>query len=187
MATAISARTRAGNVIGGGDVCADRLIPDLINSYSSGSIPKLRAPNSVRPWQHVLDCLNASELAQRRFREIARIAGLVFQGFPGAGKSAKQLQASSGLFFEVFRKYDQGNLLLEQAQREALEQELDLARMMQALNSIQSKTLVYQSIDKPSPFAFPLLIERLRETVSTEKLSDRVARMVAELEKAAQV
>ena len=49
---------RAGNVIGGGDVCADRLIPDLINSYSSGSIPKLRAPNSVRPWQHVLDCLN---------------------------------------------------------------------------------------------------------------------------------
>ena len=49
---------RAGNVIGGGDVCADRLIPDLISSYSSGLVPKLRAPNSVRPWQHVLDCLN---------------------------------------------------------------------------------------------------------------------------------
>ena len=49
---------RAGNVLGGGDVCADRLIPDLINSYSTGITPKLRAPNSVRPWQHVLDCLN---------------------------------------------------------------------------------------------------------------------------------
>jgi CDP-glucose 4,6-dehydratase len=53
-----TAIARAGNVIGGGDVCADRLITDLISSYSSGSIPKLRAPNSVRPWQHVLDCLN---------------------------------------------------------------------------------------------------------------------------------
>ncbi|HEX4856494.1 MAG TPA: ligase-associated DNA damage response DEXH box helicase [Limnobacter sp.] len=137
-------------------------------------------------FQDVLDCLNASELAQRRFREIARIAGLVFQGFPGAGKSAKQLQASSGLFFEVFKKHDQGNLLLDQAQREALEQELDLQRMEKALESIRSKTLAFRQIDKPTPFAFPLLIERLRETVSTEKLSDRVARMVAELEKAAQ-
>jgi CDP-glucose 4,6-dehydratase len=53
-----TAIARAGNVIGGGDVCADRLIPDLITSYSSGLTPKLRAPNSVRPWQHVLDCLN---------------------------------------------------------------------------------------------------------------------------------
>jgi CDP-glucose 4,6-dehydratase len=53
-----TAIARAGNVLGGGDVCADRLIPDLIHSYSSGATPKLRAPNSVRPWQHVLDCLN---------------------------------------------------------------------------------------------------------------------------------
>jgi CDP-glucose 4,6-dehydratase len=53
-----TAIARAGNVIGGGDVCADRLIPDLIHSYSSGLTPKLRAPKSVRPWQHVLDCLN---------------------------------------------------------------------------------------------------------------------------------
>ena len=53
-----TAIARAGNVLGGGDVCADRLMPDLIHSYSSGITPKLRAPNSVRPWQHVLDCLN---------------------------------------------------------------------------------------------------------------------------------
>jgi len=53
-----TAIARAGNVLGGGDVCADRLMPDLINSYSSGITPKLRAPNSIRPWQHVLDCLN---------------------------------------------------------------------------------------------------------------------------------
>ncbi len=53
-----TAIARAGNVIGGGDTCADRLIPDLVNSYSEGLTPKLRAPKSVRPWQHVLDCLN---------------------------------------------------------------------------------------------------------------------------------
>lgn len=137
-------------------------------------------------FEDVLSCLNASELAQRRFREIARIAGLVFQGYPGAGKSTKQLQASSGLFFEVFKKHDQHNLLLEQAQREALEQELELNRMAKALQVMQAKTLVFRQIERPTPLAFPLLIERLRETVSTEKLSDRVARMVAELEKAAQ-
>jgi ATP-dependent helicase Lhr and Lhr-like helicase len=136
-------------------------------------------------FEDVLDCLNASELAQRRFREIARIAGLVFQGYPGAGKSTKQLQASSALFFDVFRQYDQGNLLLGQARQEALEQELEIGRMKAALLAMQSKQLNWQQLDRPSPFAFPLLIERLREVVSTEKLSDRVARMVADLEKAA--
>ncbi|MFY8085900.1 MAG: DNA ligase-associated DEXH box helicase, partial [Rubrivivax sp.] len=53
----------------------------------------------------VLESLNSGELAQRRFREIARVAGLVFSGYPGAPKSMKQLQASSSLFYEVFRKY----------------------------------------------------------------------------------
>jgi CDP-glucose 4,6-dehydratase len=53
-----TAVARAGNVIGGGDVAADRLIPDLITAYSSGAVAGLRYPNAVRPWQHVLDCLN---------------------------------------------------------------------------------------------------------------------------------
>ena len=157
------------------------------HEWIAGSLAQAPLFSTENLFEDVLACLNASELAQRRFREIARIAGLVFQGFPGAGKSAKQLQASSGLFFEVFKKHDQNNLLLDQAQREALEQELDLKRMEAALCAIHGKTLVFKSIDRPTPFAFPLLIERLRETVSTEKLSDRVARMVAELEKAAQV
>ena len=49
---------RAGNVIGGGDWAQDRIIPDLANAYSSGELPKLRYPDAIRPWQHVLDCLN---------------------------------------------------------------------------------------------------------------------------------
>ncbi|MCE2678852.1 MAG: ligase-associated DNA damage response DEXH box helicase [Burkholderiales bacterium] len=137
--------------------------------------------------EDVLGSLNSSELAQRRFREIARIAGLVFQGFPGASKSTKQLQASSGLFFEVFKQYDTDNLLLSQANTEAMEQELEMHRLAQCLQALQSRQRVYLTPPKPTPFAFPLMIERLRERISTEKLSDRVQRMVADLEKAARV
>jgi ATP-dependent helicase Lhr and Lhr-like helicase len=133
----------------------------------------------------VIASLNASELAQRRFREIARIAGLVFNGFPGVSKSAKQLQASSSLFFEVFRKHDAGNLLLAQSQQEVLRDELDVQRLGTTLNQLQTKTLKWQAIERATPFAFPLVVERLRESVTSEKLADRIARMVADLEKAA--
>lgn len=136
-------------------------------------------------FEDVIDSLNAGELAQRRFREIARISGLVFAGFPGANKSAKQVQASSSLFFDVFRKYDPSNLLLTQAQNEVLQQELEIARLSATLQNLQQKKLQLMPIKRPTPFAFPLLVERLRESLSSEKLADRIARMVADLEKAA--
>jgi ATP-dependent helicase Lhr and Lhr-like helicase len=129
--------------------------------------------------------LNASELAARRFREIARIAGLIFQGFPGAPKSNRQLQASSGLFYEVFKKYDAQNQLLAQAQREVLSQELDALGLSETMAELGNKTLLLQAIEHPTPFAFALMVERLREKVTTEKLNDRIARMVRDLEKAA--
>lgn len=129
--------------------------------------------------------LNSGELAHRRFREIARVSGLVFQGFPGASKGARQLQASASLFFEVFRDHDPDNLLLDQARREVLEQELDLQRLREALSRLRARKPVSVMLARPSPFAFPLMVERLREQVSTETLADRVARMVSELEQAA--
>jgi len=58
FATTPIAIARAGNGIGGGDWATDRIIPDLVNAYSSDQIPTLRYPHAVRPWQHVLDCLN---------------------------------------------------------------------------------------------------------------------------------
>ena len=135
--------------------------------------------------EDVIGSLNAGELAQRRFREIARISGLIFAGFPGAGKSAKQVQASSSLFFDVFRKYDPSNLLLTQAQDEVLQQELEIARLSETLRNLQHKKLQLMQIKRPTPFAFPLLVERFRESSSSEKLADRITRMVADLEKAA--
>ncbi|MDE2048858.1 MAG: DNA ligase-associated DEXH box helicase, partial [Betaproteobacteria bacterium] len=133
----------------------------------------------------VLQSLNSSELAQRRFREIARVSGLVFSGYPGAPRSTRQLQASSSLFFEVFRKYDAGNALLAQAEGEVLSQELDLQRLRATLGAMRRKTPRFVRLVRPSPFSFPLLVERLREKLSTEKLSDRVARMLKEMEQAA--
>jgi ATP-dependent Lhr-like helicase len=135
--------------------------------------------------EEVLASLNASELSQRRFREIARIAGLIFGGYPGQPKSNRQLQASSSLFYEVFKKHDAGNLLLTQAQREVLEQELEVGRLRETLEMLHAREIAFFIVRRATPFAFPLMVERYREKLSTEKLSDRVARMVRELEKAA--
>jgi ATP-dependent Lhr-like helicase len=137
--------------------------------------------------EDVLDSLNATQLSQQRFREVARIAGLVFQGYPGQHKSMRQVQASSSLFFEVFRKHDRENLLLTQAEREVLEQELELTRLRDTLCELHGRRIAYREVKRATPFGFPLMVERFREKVSTEKLSDRVARMVRELEKAAEV
>jgi ATP-dependent Lhr-like helicase len=131
----------------------------------------------------VLASLNSSELARRRFREIARVAGLVFSGYPGAPKSTRQLQASSSLFYEVFRQYDPKNRLLGQAEAEVLAQELDLRRLRAALLRMQGQRIELMTLRAPSPFALALMVERFREQVTTEKLADRLARYVAEAER----
>ncbi len=126
--------------------------------------------------------LNAGELAKRRFREIARVAGLVFQGYPGTQKSTRQIQASSGLFYDVFGKYEPDNLLYRQAQREVLTLELEIGRLRETLDRIGAGNIRVTSPPKPTPFAFPLMVERIREKLSTERVADRVARMLAALE-----
>jgi ATP-dependent helicase Lhr and Lhr-like helicase len=130
----------------------------------------------------VLASLNTGELAQRRFREIARVAGLVFSGYPGAPKSMKQLQASSRLFYEVFRQYDSGNRLLKQAESEVLAQELDIRHLAQALARLREQRPRWSILRVPSPFALALMVERFREELSTEKLKDRLDRILAEAE-----
>lgn len=131
----------------------------------------------------VLASLNSSELAQRRFREIARVAGLIFMGYPGAPKSTRQIQASSGLFFEVFRKYDKGNLLLGQAEQEVLSQELEISRLAATLAKMRSRTVEFVALRHPSPMSLPLMVERFREKLTTEQLSARLDRIIADMEK----
>jgi ATP-dependent Lhr-like helicase len=129
--------------------------------------------------------LNATEMARRQFREIARVAGLVFPGYPRSGKTARQLQASSGLFFDVFTRYDAGNMLLTQAHREVLERQLERTRLGHTLQRLSQAKVVITDTPRTPPLAFPLLIDRTREKLSSEKLADRVRRMQRALERAA--
>jgi ATP-dependent Lhr-like helicase len=133
----------------------------------------------------LLDCLNSTELARRQFREIARIAGLIFQGYPGAPKSMRQLQASSSLFYEVFTKYDPENKLLSQARREVIERQLEVRRLQAALQAAQKMKLILKRTERLSPLAFPLWAMWVQAQVSTEQWADRVKRMVEQLEIAA--
>ncbi len=129
--------------------------------------------------------LNSVEMARRQFREIARVAGLIFQGFPGMPKSSRQIQASSGLFYDVFSKYEPSNRLLHQAAREVLERQLEQSRMGQALERLQGSKILITDPPKPTPMSFPILVDRLRESVSTESISDRIERLSVMLEKEA--
>ena len=131
----------------------------------------------------VLQSLNAAELARRQFREIARVAGLVFSGYPGQAKSVKQVQASSGLLYDVFVRYDPDNLLIQQAQREVLERQLEASRLGRVLARLSRGTVRLIDVERPTPLAFPLLVDSTRAKVSSEKLADRVRRMTASAEK----
>ncbi len=125
----------------------------------------------------LLQSVNAAEMAQRRFRDIACIAGLTFPGYPGKLKKTKHLQASSGLIYRVFADYDPQNLLLRQAVSEVLDLQMEEVRMRAALLRISKQTVRVVKTEKPSPFAFPILAERFRERMSTESIAARIRKM----------
>jgi len=123
--------------------------------------------------------LNSTEMARRKFRDIAVIAGLVFTGYPGKIVKTKHLQGSSQLLFEVFRDYEPDNLLFQQAYRETFEHQLEEGRLIIAMERIQNQEIAWMRCEKPTPFSFPIITDRLREKLSSEKLSDRIKRMTA--------
>jgi len=154
-----------------------RELPDL----AAEDIRALLSPNDLETQLPL--SLNAAEMAKRRFREIARVAGLVFEGFPGAGKSVKQVQVSSGLLYDVLTRYDAGNLLTHQALREVLEHQLDYQRLKAALERTQGCEVLVKRTERFTPLAFPLWAERLSQQLSTEDWRTRVERMAATLER----
>lgn len=123
--------------------------------------------------------LNATEMARRKFRDIAVIAGLVFTGFPGKIVKTKHLQSSSQLLFEVFRDYEPDNLLFQQAYRETFEHQLEEGRLLMALERIEKQEIVWKQCEKPTPFSFPIITDRLREKLSSETLAERIKKMTA--------
>ncbi|MGE3854149.1 MAG: ligase-associated DNA damage response DEXH box helicase [Planctomycetota bacterium] len=128
----------------------------------------------------IVETLNLAELARRQFREIARVSGLVFQSHPGTRHTMGQLQASSGLIYDVFRKFDPGNLLLAQARREVLDAHLEQERLLATLARLRAATQVIKVVSRPTPLGFPLLVDRLGAQLTTESLRERIERMKAE-------
>lgn len=125
--------------------------------------------------------INSTEMARRKFRDIACIAGLVFQGYPGKYVANKHLQSSAGLFFNVFSDYDKHNLLLRQAYDEVFYLQLEEARLLEALQRIQQSTIVITNPKKFTPLSFPIKVDSLRANMSSEELEHRIERMKAEV------
>jgi ATP-dependent Lhr-like helicase len=136
--------------------------------------------------EDVLTCVNTTELARRQFRDIARISGLIFAGYPGSKKSMRQLQSSTTLLYDVFRNFDPGNLLLDQARREVLDQQLDMLRLRATLVELANQQRFVIDTPRLTPFAFPIWADRLRTQVSSEAWTERIQRMVLQLERAVQ-
>jgi ATP-dependent Lhr-like helicase len=130
--------------------------------------------------QDLEQAVNLSELCRRRFRAIAQVSGLVHGGYPGKGKSGGQLQISAALLFDVFRRHEPDNLLLAQARREVLEEQLEVGRLGAALERLRHSELLIERTPRPGPFAFPLLAERLNNRMSNETMLERLERMIRE-------
>lgn len=130
------------------------------------------------------ESLNLGELARRQFRDIARVSGMLVPALPGrTPRSLRQLQASSGLLYDVLRQHDPDHILLTLAEHEVLHDQLDLESLARALSSCQARTLSVQHPTSLGPLSFPLWAERLRGQLSNEDWKTRVLRAAQQLEK----
>ena len=160
----------------GFELLSDQPIPvDDTNVYELFSTENLFAD--------IQRSVNSTEMAKRKFREIAVIGGLIFQGYPGEQKKTRHLQASAGLLFNVFSEYDNNNLLLRQAYAEVMEQQMEEVRLRKMLERIQQSAIVLTYPTQLTPFCFPIKVDSMREDMSSEKLEDRVKKMQARLVK----
>jgi ATP-dependent Lhr-like helicase len=127
--------------------------------------------------------VNSTEMARRKFRDVAVIGGLVFQGYPGERKKARHLQASASLLFNVFSEYEPNNLLLRQSYQEVLSQQMEETRLRDMLHRIQDSKVILRFPNRLTPFCFPIKVDSMREDLSSEKLEDRVRRMQQQLQR----
>lgn len=125
--------------------------------------------------------INVQEMARRRFRDIAGIAGLIFQGFPGKQMKSKHLQANAGLFFSVFSEYEPSNLLLREAYDEVFDFQLEEGRMQLAFERISKHKIIFSRPSKLTPFAFPIFAESFRERYSNEDWQSRLEKLKNQL------
>ncbi|MEP7141620.1 MAG: ligase-associated DNA damage response DEXH box helicase [Ferruginibacter sp.] len=161
----------------GFELLSDQPIPlDDTNAYELFSSDNLLAD--------ILKSVNSSEMARRKFRDIAVIGGLIFQGMPGEQVKTRHIQSSAGLLFNVFSEYDPNNVLLRQAYREVMDQQMEEQRLRNALQRIAESRIIINFPKKLTPFCFPIIVDGLsRNNLSSEGFEDRVKKMQAQLDK----
>jgi ATP-dependent helicase Lhr and Lhr-like helicase len=158
----------------GFELLSDQPIPlDDSNVYEIFSVENLT--------KDIQRSVNSAEMARRKFRDVAVIGGLIFQGYPGDYKKTRHLQSSAGLLFNVFSEYDPHNLLLRQAYHEVMEQQMEEVRLRNMLKRISTSKIILRFPEKLTPFCFPIKVDSMREDLSSEKLEDRVKKMQQQL------
>ena len=158
----------------GFELLSDQPIP-----VDDSNVYELFSPENLL--EDIQRSVNATEMAKRKFRDIAVIGGLIFQGYPGEHKKARHLQASAGLLFNVFNEYEPNNVLMRQAFQEVFSQQMEELRLRDMLNRIQHSNIVLTFPQRLTPFCFPIKVDSLRENLTSEKLVDRVKRMQQQL------
>ncbi len=159
----------------GFELLSDQPIP-----VDDSNVYELFSPDQLL--QDIQRSVNSTEMARRKFRDIAVIGGLIFQGYPGEYKKTRHLQSSASLLFKVFSEYDPDNLLLRQAYQEVMDQQMEEVRLRDMLERIQQSTIVITWPQQLTPFCFPIKVDSMREDLSSEKLEDRVRKMQQQLE-----
>ncbi|QYK49209.1 MAG: ligase-associated DNA damage response DEXH box helicase [Phycisphaeraceae bacterium] len=139
--------------------------------------------DASRLMEEAAESVNLGEMAKRQFREIARVAGLVFQAYPGSARSGRQTQVGASLLYDVFMEFDPTHPLLEQARREVLERQFEESRLARTLARLRASRLVVKRIERPSPLSLPLVIERVGARMSSETLTERIRRIEEQWEK----
>ena len=158
------------------------LAPAKVQPVDADVLRELLTPDGLM--DDLRESLNLGELARRQFREIARVAGLLPPSLPGrAPRSTRQLQASSGLLFDVLQRFDPGHLLLAQAEREVFSSQLEVDRLARTLVDCNQRSLSLHALPSLGPLSFPLWAESLRGQLSTEDWKTRVQRAAQQLEK----
>ncbi|HEU0063648.1 MAG TPA: DNA ligase-associated DEXH box helicase, partial [Flavisolibacter sp.] len=157
------------------------LLSDQPVPIDDSNVYELFSPDNLI--EDIQRSVNATEMAKRKFRDIAVIGGLIFQGYPGEHKKTRHLQASAGLLFNVFSEYDPNNVLIRQAYREVFDQQMEEIRLRDMLQRIQSSRIILSYPRRLTPFCFPIKVDSMRENLTSEKLEDRVRRMQQQLEK----
>ncbi len=125
----------------------------------------------------IIQSVNSTEMGRKRFRDIATIAGLLFKGYPGKEQKDRHTQTSAQLIYKVLMEHEPNSLLLRQAFQEVLDFQLEEERMRQALKRINEQKIVFTSPAPFTPLAFPIIVDRLRDSVSTESLQDKIQKM----------